>query len=82
LNLKLIFKLSKKKIELERNMEFNFECAELLGCSREDGIAIIDASNPPKFVRPGAGGGGGYNAHRSSSNFMGGSSGMTKHSSP
>ena len=54
-------------------MEFNFECAELLGCHQADGIAIIDGSNPPKQIR----GGGGFNAHRSSSNFMGGNSNVS-----
>jgi len=59
-------------------MEFNFECAELLGC--HDGVAIIDGSNPPKFIRPG--GGFGTNAHRSSSNFMGGNNTVNKNSGP
>ena len=61
-------------------MEFSFDCATLLGCHEQDGIAIIDAANPPKYVKPG--GGFSYNAHRSSSNFMGGSQGTNQNLQP
>lgn len=59
-------------------MEFDFDCASLLQVD-EEGIAVIDAQNPPSYFRSAAVGFG-PNAFRQTGGYLGG--GIDKNSSP